>query len=75
MQLDGKIIAPTSSGAWRSGPIQWIEFGKLQGITVRGKGVLDGQGSVWWNDSPTYNPTDENIETDGTKMPGTKPTV
>ncbi|KAF3444640.1 hypothetical protein FNV43_RR14333 [Rhamnella rubrinervis] len=74
-QLDGKIIAPTSSSAWGSGPIQWLEFAKLQGITVSGKGVIDGQGSVWWNDSPTYNPTDENIETDGTKLPGTKPTA
>lgn len=69
--MDGKIIAPTSL----SGGLQWMEFTKLQGITVRGTGVIDGQGSVWWNDSPTYNPTDENIEADGTKMHGTKPTV
>lgn len=56
MQLDGKIIAPTSSGAWGSGLLQWIEFTKLKGITIRGKGVIDGQGSVWWNDLPTYSP-------------------
>ncbi|KAK9272111.1 hypothetical protein L1049_002480 [Liquidambar formosana] len=58
-QLDGKIIAPTSSQAWGSGLLQWLEFTKLTGITVRGKGIIDGQGSVWWNDSPTDNPTDE----------------
>lgn len=56
MQLDGKIIASTSSGAWGSGLLQWIEFTKLKGITIRGKGVIDGQGSVWWNDLPTYSP-------------------
>ncbi|XVF60276.1 hypothetical protein PTKIN_Ptkin08bG0032100 [Pterospermum kingtungense] len=56
-QLDGKIIAPTSSSAWGSGLLQWIEFTKLKGITIRGKGTIDGQGSVWWADSPTYDPT------------------
>lgn len=51
MQLDGKIIAPTSSKPWGSGLLQWLEFTKLKGITIKGKGVIDGQGSVWWDDS------------------------
>ena len=51
MQLDGKIIAPTSSQQWGSGLLQWLEFTKLQGITIKGKGMIDGQGSVWWEDS------------------------
>jgi polygalacturonase len=51
MQLDGKIIAPTSSKSWGSGLLQWLEFTKLQGITIKGKGIIDGQGSVWWEDS------------------------
>ncbi|KAK3014141.1 hypothetical protein RJ639_008482 [Escallonia herrerae] len=55
-QLDGKIIAPTSSAAWGSGLLHWLNFSELKGITVRGKGVIDGQGSVWWNDSPLDNP-------------------
>lgn len=60
MQLDGKIIAPTSSGDWGSGLLQWLEFTKLKGISIKGKGVIDGQGSVWWSDSPTYNiPADQ----------------
>ncbi|XP_050380207.1 polygalacturonase At1g48100 isoform X2 [Argentina anserina] len=83
-QLDGKIIAPTGAGAWGSGLLQWLEFTKLQRLTIRGKGVIDGQGAVWWNDSPTYNPTDETAENsteDSTvdsysgKMPRTKPTA
>ncbi|XP_059451383.1 polygalacturonase At1g48100-like [Corylus avellana] len=60
-QLDGKIIAPTSSQSWGSGLLQWLEFTKLQGITIKGKGIIDGQGSVWWVDSG--------------KMPSTKPTA
>lgn len=61
MQLDGKIIAPTSSSAWGSGTLQWLEFSKLNKITIKGKGVIDGQGSVWWNGNE--------------KLPKTKPTV
>ncbi|KAI3474899.1 hypothetical protein Pfo_030210, partial [Paulownia fortunei] len=67
-QLDGKIIAPKNSGAWGSGPLQWLEFTKLKGITIRGKGIIDGQGSVWWNDYST-NLADES------EAAGTKPTA
>ncbi|XP_022935210.1 polygalacturonase At1g48100-like [Cucurbita moschata] len=76
-QLDGKIIAPTSPSAWGSGLLQWIEFTKLKGITVKGTGTIDGQGSVWWNDSPTYDPTDENLDKESSsgKLPSTKPTA
>jgi polygalacturonase len=61
-QLDGKIIAPTTPGAWKSGLLQWIEFTKLNGITIQGKGIIDGQGSVWWNNLPTYNPEDSEVK-------------
>lgn len=67
MQLDGKIIAPTNSQAWASGHLQWLEFTKLNGITVRGKGIIDGQGTVWWNE--------KNSATAMGKLPNTKPTV
>ncbi|KAE8691635.1 Shaggy-like kinase 13 isoform 1 [Hibiscus syriacus] len=76
-QLDGKIIAPTSSSAW-GGLLQWIEFAKLKGITIKGKGTIDGQGSVWWNDSPTIaedSTTNETISAELKGMPGTKPTA
>lgn len=73
LQLDGKIIAPTSSAAWGSGTLQWLEFTKLKKITIRGKGVIDGQGSVWWNDSPTST-TEVMLESSG-RLPSTKPTV
>ncbi|XP_057983909.1 polygalacturonase At1g48100 [Malania oleifera] len=87
-QLDGKIIAPTSFESWGSGLLQWIEFTNLQGIIVAGKGTIDGQGSAWWHNAPTDNPTDESeqvapekkeLHLNGrklnTKMPSTKPTA
>ncbi|XP_010248489.1 PREDICTED: polygalacturonase At1g48100 [Nelumbo nucifera] len=57
-QLEGTIIAPTSSDAWGSGLLQWLEFTKLRGITIKGGGIIDGQGSVWWQDSPFDDSTD-----------------
>ncbi|XP_044501540.1 polygalacturonase At1g48100 [Mangifera indica] len=74
-QLDGKIIAPTSSNAWGSGLLQWLEFKNLKGITVKGAGIIDGQGSVWWNDLAKYLPTDASMSYEDSKMPSTKPTV
>nr|KJB77832.1 hypothetical protein B456_012G159900 [Gossypium raimondii] len=45
-QLDGTIIAPTDSKPWGKDILQWLEFTKLKGITVQGKGIIDGRGSV-----------------------------
>ncbi|KAF8010968.1 hypothetical protein BT93_J1564 [Corymbia citriodora subsp. variegata] len=84
-QLDGKIIAPTSARAWGSS-LLWIEFTKLTKIIIQGKGIIDGQGSVWWNNSSIYagtnsisqNGTDElnkMISAELSKMPKSKPTA
>ncbi|KAJ8773823.1 hypothetical protein K2173_008286 [Erythroxylum novogranatense] len=60
-QLDGTIVAPTNSNAWGAGRglLQWLEFTKLVGITIRGKGTIDGSGSVWWQDEPFGDPGDD----------------
>lgn len=47
-QLDGTIVAPTGSSHWGSGLLQWLEFTKLVGLTIRGSGTVDGNGAVWW---------------------------
>ena len=52
LQLDGTIIAPTSPNAWKSNLLWWMDFTKLVGITIQGKGKIDGSGSVWWTDAP-----------------------
>ncbi|KAK4429826.1 Polygalacturonase [Sesamum alatum] len=51
-QLDGTIIAPTSASRWGSGLLQWLEFTKLVGLTIKGSGTIDGNGAVWWQSSP-----------------------
>ncbi|GLT50360.1 hypothetical protein SLA2020_238500 [Shorea laevis] len=61
-QLDGTIIAPTDSKSWGRGLLQWLEFTKLKGITVQGKGIIDGRGSGWWQDSPFEDPIDDEIK-------------
>ncbi|KAJ6725614.1 hypothetical protein OIU79_003893 [Salix purpurea] len=61
-QLDGTIIAPTSSNAWGKGLLQWLEFTKLVGTTIQGKGTIDGSGSVWWQDYPFEDPIDNESE-------------
>ncbi|GAB2280475.1 hypothetical protein Dimus_015103 [Dionaea muscipula] len=62
-QLDGTIIAPISAKTWESGLLWWIEFTKLNGITIQGKGIIDGSGSVWWQDSSPYDaPVDDETQ-------------
>ncbi|XP_054809647.1 polygalacturonase At1g48100 [Prosopis cineraria] len=58
-QLDGTIVAPTNPKAWGRGLLQWLDFIKLVGITIQGKGIIDGRGSVWWQDHPFDNPIDD----------------
>ncbi|URD98887.1 Glycosyl hydrolases family 28 [Musa troglodytarum] len=71
--LDGTIIAPTSAGAWGAGSLQWLEFTKLQDITIRGSGVIDGRGSVWWTNSDSdIDPINAEL---GSEMPQIRPTV
>ncbi|MBA0793020.1 hypothetical protein Gohar_017457 [Gossypium harknessii] len=53
-QLDGIIIAPTDFQCWGNGSLPWLEFTYLRGgVTVQGKGILDGRGSKWWKDDGT----------------------
>ncbi|KAL1539352.1 galacturonan 1,4-alpha-galacturonidase [Salvia divinorum] len=54
-QLDGTIVAPTGSSHWGSGFLQWLEFTKLVGLTIKGSGTIDGNGAVWWQSAPYDN--------------------
>ncbi|KAJ4771315.1 Pectin lyase-like superfamily protein [Rhynchospora pubera] len=72
-QLEGTIIAPTNAKAWGEGLLQWLEFTKLRGITIRGKGVIEGRGSVWWTGTDDdLDPVDALLSE---KMPSIKPTA
>ncbi|XP_073281377.1 polygalacturonase At1g48100-like [Primulina huaijiensis] len=79
-QLDGKIIAPTDPEPWGSGLLQWMQFTKLNKITIRGNGIIDGQGSAWWNNKKSVSVViNKNIikfkmQNTG-RMPSTRPTA
>ncbi|PPD97827.1 hypothetical protein GOBAR_DD05135 [Gossypium barbadense] len=50
-EVDGIIIAPTYFQCWGNGSLPWLEFTYLRGgVTVQGRGILDGRGSRWWKD-------------------------
>ncbi|XP_073130983.1 polygalacturonase At1g48100-like isoform X2 [Henckelia pumila] len=77
-QLDGKIVAPTSSKAWGSGLLQWLEFTKLVGLRVTGSGTIDGNGAVWWQgssyeDDPLDGPSTLINPSNGTLMQQSPP--
>ncbi|CAL0330994.1 unnamed protein product [Lupinus luteus] len=58
-QVDGTIIAPTNPNAWGRGLLQWLDFTKLVGFTIQGNGIIDGRGSVWWEDHQFDVPIDD----------------
>uniref|UniRef100_A0A0E0C553 Polygalacturonase n=1 Tax=Oryza meridionalis TaxID=40149 RepID=A0A0E0C553_9ORYZ len=76
-QLDGTIVAPTSAKAWGSGLLQWIEFTKLNGVSIQGNGIINGRGQQWWTYSDTDDDKDDDTQYDVEfeRMPQVKPTA
>ncbi|KAL6551481.1 hypothetical protein OROGR_007635 [Orobanche gracilis] len=49
VQVDGKIVAPAKKKEWIKTDFQWILFrDNSKGITIKGDGVIDGNGESWW---------------------------
>lgn len=48
IQLDGNLVFSDSINEWSDDPIGQFEFTNCHGITVNGKGKIDGQGLNWW---------------------------
>ncbi|KAH9605700.1 hypothetical protein KSS87_019845 [Heliosperma pusillum] len=61
-QVDGTIIAPKGPNAWSSEPMWWMDFTKLVGLTIQGKGTIDGSGSVWWKEASYQAPWDDETQ-------------
>ncbi|OEL16564.1 Polygalacturonase [Dichanthelium oligosanthes] len=75
-QLEGTILAPTSAKAWGSGLLQWLEFTKLNGIVIQGKGIINGRGQQWWTYSdPEDEDDDDTYDVELERMPQIKPTA
>ncbi|XP_037427855.1 polygalacturonase At1g48100-like isoform X2 [Triticum dicoccoides] len=78
-QLDGTISAKIGARAWGSGLLQWLEFTKLNGISIQGSGVINGQGKEWWTYSDSDDDDDDDMDSytdqELEKMPQIKPTA
>eukprot|EP01018_Ginkgo_biloba_P009760 Gb_07774 [translate_table: standard] len=50
-QVDGVLLAPDGPDCWagNSSKLQWIVFYRTDGMTLQGKGLVDGNGEKWWN--------------------------
>lgn len=51
-QIKGTIIAPGSVDAWKwpgNDKDKWIQFSNINGLSVNGDGLIDGQGAPWWD--------------------------
>jgi hypothetical protein len=65
LQLEGTILAPTNAKAWGSGLLQWLEFTKLNGLSIQGSGTINGRGQQWWTYSdPNDNEDDDTVRPD-----------
>ncbi|XP_059070414.1 polygalacturonase-like [Cryptomeria japonica] len=51
MQVTGKLIAPTDNSLWsEQSKNYWLHFMNVIGLTVEGRGILDGRGASWWTE-------------------------
>jgi hypothetical protein len=65
LQLEGTILAPTNAKAWGSGLLQWLEFTKLNGLSIQGSGTINGRGQQWWTYSdPNDDEDDDTVRPD-----------
>ncbi|KAL0415339.1 UNVERIFIED_CONTAM: putative polygalacturonase [Sesamum latifolium] len=55
MLVSGNIVAPVKTGWSGNQKNAWIIFSNINGLVVKGKGVIDGQGSSWWPSRPCFN--------------------
>ncbi|KAL6216982.1 hypothetical protein ACLB2K_010200 [Fragaria x ananassa] len=53
IQVDGSIEAPSTIGEWTGCELgSWLGFQNVKGLTIKGAGVIDGKGSIWWRQKP-----------------------
>ncbi|KAL5559336.1 hypothetical protein UlMin_035547 [Ulmus minor] len=55
IQIEGNIVAPknfSNGTGCESG--RWLNFLKVKGLTIKGKGQINGSGRVWWNRTATH---------------------
>lgn len=50
-KVDGVLMPPDGPDSWPDADSkhQWLVFYRLEGITLRGNGVIEGNGKKWWD--------------------------
>ncbi|XP_061993784.1 probable polygalacturonase At3g15720 [Rosa rugosa] len=52
IQIDGNIVGPSTLSEWadvcKMGQC-WLCFQNVKGLVIKGGGLIDGKGSIWWN--------------------------
>ncbi|KAJ3680960.1 hypothetical protein LUZ60_015449 [Juncus effusus] len=49
-QVDGDILAPENPDSWpKNYKDSWLEFNRVDGLTVQGGGLINGRGEQWWS--------------------------
>ncbi|XWS19084.1 hypothetical protein CRYUN_Cryun32bG0100800 [Craigia yunnanensis] len=47
--VEGEIIGPSKLPDWSGDDAStWLSFQNVNGLTVGGNGLIDGQGAIWW---------------------------
>ncbi|GER48422.1 pectin lyase-like superfamily protein [Striga asiatica] len=65
MLVSGKLIAPVKT-AWKGTQKNaWIIFSNVNGLVVKGKGVIDGQGPSWWPSRPCFDDPAHGVDCKG----------
>ncbi|XP_059303903.1 probable polygalacturonase At3g15720 isoform X1 [Lycium ferocissimum] len=52
IEINGNIVAPSEPSEWRcmsNRCDKWISFKHVNGLTVRGSGIISGHGHKWWD--------------------------
>lgn len=50
-QVDGNIVGPSTLGQWAESCNSgcWLCFQNVKGLVMKGNGLINGKGSIWWN--------------------------
>ncbi|XP_060206488.1 polygalacturonase-like [Lycium barbarum] len=60
IEINGNIVAPSEPSEWRCPSNRcdkWISFKHVNGLTVRGSGIISGHGHKWWGVNDRMKPT------------------
>ena len=55
MQINGVLLASDDRSDYGRDGSQWIRFDSVQGLIVEGRGVINGRGNIWWQNSCKIN--------------------